>query len=38
MSFLIDPDGTTRAVYDVTDVREHADEVLADLRAFVAGP
>jgi len=31
MSFLIDPAGTVRRVYDVTDVAVHADEVLADL-------
>lgn len=31
-SFLIDPHGVVRAVYDVTDVRMHADDVLADLR------
>lgn len=33
-SFLVDPDGIVRAVYDVTDVRTHADDVLADLRAL----
>ncbi len=32
LSFLIDPDGAVRTVYDVTDVAAHADEVLADLR------
>ena len=37
MSFLIDPDGVVRAVYDVTDVREHADDVLADLRLLTSG-
>jgi peroxiredoxin Q/BCP len=33
MSFLIDPKGIIRAVYDVTDVATHADAVLADLRS-----
>lgn len=31
MSFLIDPEGTVRRVYDVDDVATHADDVLADL-------
>ena len=30
-SFLIDPTGVLRAMYDVTDVAAHADDVLADL-------
>jgi peroxiredoxin Q/BCP len=34
MSYLIDPDGIVRMIYDVTDVAAHADEVLVDLRAF----
>jgi peroxiredoxin len=37
MSFLIDPGGIVRFVYDVTDVAVHADDVLADLRAAVEG-
>jgi peroxiredoxin Q/BCP len=31
-SFLIDPGGVLRKVYQVSDVASHADEVLADLR------
>ncbi len=31
MSFLIDPAGMVRRIYDVTDVAAHADDVLADL-------
>ena len=30
-SFLIDPGGRIARVYDVADVKSHADEVLADL-------
>lgn len=30
-SFLIDPEGVIARVYDVADVRRHADQVLADL-------
>ena len=30
-SFLIDPDGRIARVYDVSDVKGHADTVLADL-------
>lgn len=30
-SFLIDPEGVIARVYDVADVRRHADLVLADL-------
>ena len=30
-SFLIDPDGVVRKVYDVTDVGAHPAEVLADI-------
>jgi len=30
-SFLIDPEGLIARVYDVSDVRGHADAVLADL-------
>jgi peroxiredoxin len=36
-SFLIDPAGIVRVVYDVTDVAAHAGDVLTDLRAFGAG-
>jgi peroxiredoxin Q/BCP len=36
-SFLIDPAGIVRVVYDVTDVAAHAGEVLTDLRAFGLG-
>ena len=35
-SFLIDPDGRIARVYDVADVKGHADEVLADLARFRA--
>ena len=31
LSFLIDPAGAIARVYDVADVKAHADEVLADL-------
>lgn len=37
MSFLVDPSGTIRVVYDVADVAAHADVVLDDLRRLV-GP
>ena len=30
-SFLIDPEGIIARIYDVADVKGHADEVLADL-------
>ena len=33
-SYLIDPTGTIRKVYDVTDIAAHAGEVLADLAAM----
>ena len=36
-SFLIDPAGIVRTVYDVTDVASHAGDVLIDLQAFGAG-
>jgi peroxiredoxin len=36
-SFLVDPAGVLRSVYDVTDVAAHADHVLADLARFAAG-
>lgn len=35
-TFLIDPNGIIRRIYDVTDVSHHADEVLDDLRALRA--
>ena len=30
-SYLIDPDGLIHRSYDVTDVAQHADDVLADI-------
>ena len=36
-SFLIDPTGVLRAMYDVADVAAHADDVLADLARIAAG-
>ena len=33
-SFLIDPDGVLRKIYDVTDVATHPQQVLADLIAL----
>ncbi len=35
-SFLIGPDGIIRHVYDVTDVAQHADVVLADIERATA--
>ena len=35
-SFLIDPTGVLRGVYDVTDVAAHADDVLAELARLTA--
>lgn len=35
-SFLIDPDGVVRKVYDVSDVAAHAGDVLADLDELTA--
>jgi thioredoxin-dependent peroxiredoxin len=35
-TFLIDPQGILRKVYDVTDVHAHPGEVLADLRELQA--
>ena len=35
VTFLIDPDGVVRRVYEVSDVDGHADEVLADLKELV---
>lgn len=34
ISYLIDPDGVIRRAYTVSDVKSHADEVLADLAAL----
>jgi thioredoxin-dependent peroxiredoxin len=36
-SFLIDPEGRIARVYDVADVKGHADEVLADLAQLRRG-
>ena len=36
-TFLIDPEGVIRKVYRVTDIPEHPDEVLADLRTLQSG-
>ena len=33
-TYLIDPDGVVRKVYDVKDFGGHPEEVLADLRAL----
>jgi peroxiredoxin len=33
LTFLIDPEGTVRKVYEVTDVATHPDQVLADIRS-----
>ncbi len=33
-TFLIDPDGIVRKVYEVTDVAGHPGEVLDDIRSF----
>lgn len=38
VSYLIDPSGTIRRAYDVTDVAAHAATVLADLDALGATP
>ncbi len=35
-TFLIDPDGTVRKIYDVKDFGGHPDEVLADLKQLSA--
>jgi len=34
-SFLIDPDGVIARVYDVADVKAHADDVLADVQRLL---
>ena len=36
LTFLIDPDGVVRKVYDVKDFGGHPDEVLADLNQLTA--
>lgn len=36
VSYLVDPAGTVRRAYAVTDVEGHADAVLADLAALQA--
>src|SRR5207249_1684621 len=33
-TYLIDPEGTVRKTYEVTDVAAHPDEVLEDIRSF----
>lgn len=38
LSYLIGPDGVIARVYDVADVKRHADDVLADLARLQAGP
>ena len=35
-SYLIDPDGAVFRSYDVTDVAEHAAEVISDVEAEIA--
>jgi peroxiredoxin len=35
-TFLIDPEGVVRKIYDVKDFSGHPDEVLADLNALAA--
>ena len=35
-TYLIDPQGVIRKAYRVTDIAGHPDEVLGDLRAFMA--
>jgi peroxiredoxin Q/BCP len=37
LTFLIDPDGVVRKVYEVTDVASHPQQVLDDVRALAAG-
>jgi peroxiredoxin len=37
MSFLIDPEGIVKKVYEVTDVAAHAGDVIADLEAAQTG-
>lgn len=36
VSFLVDPEGVVRRVYEVTDTAGHAQQVLDDLRALQA--
>lgn len=35
ITYLIDPEGTIRLAYEVTDIEPHPARVLADLRAIV---
>jgi peroxiredoxin len=35
-TFLIDPDGVVRKIYDVKDFASHPDEVLNDLKQLSA--
>jgi peroxiredoxin len=35
-TFLIDPEGTIRKIYTVTDTAAHPDEVLADINQMSA--
>jgi peroxiredoxin len=37
IAYLIDPDGTIRKAYEVSDVSGFADEVLADLQNLQLG-
>ena len=34
LTFLIDPEGKVRKVYDVTDTAAHPEEVLNDIRSM----
>lgn len=36
ITFVIDPEGTIRRVYEVDDVEGHPDEILADLSSLGA--
>jgi peroxiredoxin len=36
-TFLIDPKGIIRKIYDVSDVSSHPGQVLADIRALIEG-
>ena len=37
IAYLIDPDGTIRKAYEVSDVSGFADEILGDLRSLQQG-
>jgi thioredoxin-dependent peroxiredoxin len=37
IAYLIDPDGTVRKAYKVSDVSGFADDILEDLRSFQQG-